>query len=53
MKENKLLEVLKEISKGEGAYSIDPLEHAGNTITNMKSIADKAILEYEKSNPKV
>ena len=38
-----LLEALKEIAKGEGAYSQDPLTHAGNTITGMKNIATEAI----------
>lgn len=46
--ENKLLEALKEISKGEGAFDVDQLEHASNCIENMKSIANEAILEYEK-----
>lgn len=36
----KKLEVaLQEIAKGEGAFSRDPLEHAKNTIENMKAIA--------------
>ena len=32
-------EALKEIAKGEGAYDMDQLKHASNTIDNMKSIA--------------
>ena len=38
-----LLEALREIAKGEGAFSRDPLIHAGNTIDSMKSIAKTAI----------
>lgn len=38
-----LLEALKEIAKGEGAFSRDPLKHASNTIENMIGIAEKAI----------
>lgn len=47
--ENKLLEALKEISEGKGAYDMDKLKHCSNTVDNMKAIADKAILEYEQS----
>jgi len=46
-KEKKLLKALKEISKGEGAYNLDPLKHASNTIDNMKSIALNAIKDFE------
>ena len=38
-----MLEALREIEKGEGAYSLDPLKHASNTVNNMKRIATKAI----------
>jgi len=38
-----LLAALEEIAKGEGAFSLDPLTHAGNTIENMKAIARAAI----------
>ena len=34
---------LREIEKGEGAFSRDPLEHAENTIDNMKDIARQAL----------
>ena len=44
-----LLEALNEIAKGEGAYSRDPLTHAGNTITSMKNIATSAIRKYEET----
>ena len=44
-----LLEALKKIAKGEGAYSRDPLTHAGNTITSMKNIATEAIRKAEES----
>jgi len=42
-----LIDSLKEISKCEGAYSMDKLEHASNTIKNMRDIALKAIEEVE------
>ena len=38
-----LLTALKEIAKGEGRYSMDPLEHAGNTVEDMKELANAAI----------
>lgn len=34
---------LEEISRGEGRYSRDPLEHADNCIENMKAIANAAL----------
>ena len=43
-----LLKALKEMAKGEGAYSRDPLTHAGNVITNMKVIANEAIHKAEE-----
>ncbi len=38
-----MYEALKEIAKGEGAYNHDPLEHAGNVIDNLKSLAASAL----------
>ena len=38
-----LVEALAEIAKGEGAFSRDPLTHAGNTIDNMKRLATAAL----------
>lgn len=38
-----MLEALKEIAKGRGAFDRDPLQHASNTIDNMKEIANEAI----------
>ena len=38
-----MLHALKEIVKGEGRYSMDALEHASNTVVDMKAIAEKAI----------
>jgi len=35
---------LEEIKKGRGAFSADPLEHAGNCIDEMKAIARTALL---------
>ncbi len=37
-------DALEEIAKGEGAYSMDQLTHAFNTIENMKSLADPALI---------
>ena len=42
-----LLEALKEISKGEGVFSLDLQTHANNTIENMKEIAKAAIAKAE------
>ena len=42
----KLLNALREVAKGEGAYSRDELAHARNTIENMLKIANKAINEH-------
>lgn len=39
----KLKEALLEISKGEGAYDMDRLKHASNTIETMKQIAITAL----------
>ena len=41
----KLEAALREIAKGEGAFSRDPLEHASNTIDSMKGIAKTALDE--------
>ena len=38
---------LREIQKGMGPYSQDPLEHASNTIEDMKRIATEALKEGE------
>ena len=47
--ENKyeLYEALKEIRKGEGAFSRDHLTHAQNTIANMRDIAIEALAKIE------
>lgn len=42
-----LLEVLKEIARGEGAFSRDPLEHAENCIEHAKAIAKAVIAKTE------
>lgn len=44
----KLVEALREIKKGEGAFSRDQLTHANNTIENMKEIADQALTDAER-----
>lgn len=38
---------LKEITKGEGAFSRDPLTHATSTIESMKQIALDALASTE------
>lgn len=38
-------QILIEITKGEGAYAKDPLEHAENCIENMKRLATEALTE--------
>ena len=42
-----LLTALVEIAKGEGRFSCDPLEHASNTIDDMKALALAAIAKAE------
>lgn len=44
----KLETALREIQKGEGRFSTDPLEHASNTIDDMKAIATAALLTTPK-----
>ncbi len=39
----RLRAALTEIAKGEGAFSRDPLEHAGSCIESMKATAWKAL----------
>lgn len=46
-----LLAALKEIVKGKGEFSLDPLEHAANTINNMKERARAAIAKAEEGKP--
>ncbi len=43
-----LLGALKEIAKGEGAFSRDPLRHAENCIEHAKAIAKAAIALVEE-----
>lgn len=38
-----LLDALREIANGQGAFSTDPLTHASNTIDDMKELARAAI----------
>lgn len=42
-----MLFALREIAKGQGAYSRDPFQHACNTIEDMKEIANAAIAKAE------
>jgi len=39
----KCREALEEIKLGAGPYSMDPMEHASNTIEAMKELANKAL----------
>ncbi len=43
-----LREALKEIARGEGAFSRDHLKHAENCIENMKVIAKQALVQSER-----
>lgn len=38
-----MIEILEEICRGEGAFRIDPLEHADNVIENNKELAKEAL----------
>lgn len=42
----KMAEALKEITKGAGPFSLDPLTHAENTIEAMKETAREALSAY-------
>ena len=42
-----LLAALMEIAKGKGAFSMDSMTFANNTIENMKEIAEAAIAKDE------
>lgn len=44
-----LEKALREIAKGEGEFSRDPLQHATNTIDSMKEIASTAL--SPRTNP--
>ena len=44
----KALEKLREAQKGMGAYSTDQLQHANNTIKDMKDLIGEAIGLLEK-----
>lgn len=39
-------EALREVVKGEGRFSLDPLTHASNTIEDMRDIARRALSGY-------
>lgn len=46
----RLRAALREIAKGEGAFSRDPFTHAANCVENMKSIAESALRECLDKN---
>lgn len=35
----------EEIKEGRGAFNIDPIEHANNTIENMKDLAEQNVIQ--------
>ena len=43
----RLRQALEEVAEGKGAFSLDSLTHAGNTIENMMSIAERALASTE------
>lgn len=45
-----LLTALREISKGEGPYSINRLKHAENTVKSMIHIAETAIAQCKEQS---
>jgi uncharacterized protein Yka (UPF0111/DUF47 family) len=48
-KQNKgLVEALKEIAMGNGAYNRDPFKHLENCYDHMKEVADSALKEMGK-----
>ncbi len=49
LEENKyeMWEALKEISEGKGVFSLDRLEHAGNTIRDMKELAVEVLAKID------
>ena len=46
-----LRDALREIEKGEGAYSRDPLTHAENCIESMRRIARNALASSAAAHP--
>ena len=44
---DKLVAALREIAQGKGRYSMDKLEHAANTIEDMKALAVAALADCE------
>lgn len=44
---DEMLEALKFIAEGRGAFSLDPLQHATNTINEMKEVARQVIAKAE------
>ena len=43
---DKYKEALEEISEGKGAYNMDPLTHASNTIRDMVELAKKVLEDH-------
>jgi hypothetical protein len=43
-----LVDALEQIKKGEGAFSRDPLEHAGNVIEESRRLATEALEAFAK-----
>lgn len=47
----RLVEALREITEGKGAFNEDPMIHASNVIADMKRIAQEALASLEPSYP--
>ena len=50
---SRLVQALKQISKGEGRFAVDALTHASNTIEDMKATALTALQRAEAAEAKV
>jgi ElaB/YqjD/DUF883 family membrane-anchored ribosome-binding protein len=46
----KLREALEEITKKEGRFSMDPLEHARNCVDDMAEIAQAALRDTQEES---
>lgn len=49
---NLAMDALREIAKGAGPYSRDPLTHASNTIDAMRAIAKDALAAIKSAESK-
>ena len=51
--EGVLVKALKEITKGEGPFNRDPLQHAENCIEEMQATARKALSETKDEGDEI